>query len=130
MIPFFVVNVTIFNTFDFIGRSLPRWDSLVIVSPRWLWLPVVLRAAFVPLFVICKKPQLIHNDLATFAIMAAFALTNGYLGTLAMMFGPAKLAPADKETGGSIMVFMLTVGLTAGVWAGKALNEFLPGFET
>ena len=30
------------------------------------------------------------------------------------MFGPAKCRPADKETAGTIMVFLLTCGLTAG----------------
>ena len=40
-----------------------------------------------------------------------------------MMFGPAPLAPADKELGGTLMVFCLTFGLTAGVWSGFALEK-------
>ena len=58
--------------------------------------------------------------------MLTFALTNGYLGTLAMMFGPVTLRPADKEAGGSLMVFFLTLGLTLGVWTGNLLDYLEP----
>lgn len=122
-IPFFVILVTIFNTFDFIGRSLPRFDALVVVSPRFLIIPVLARFVFIPLFLFGGKiAHATNSDLPTYAIMALFALSNGYLGTLAMMFGPAKCRPADKETAGTIMVFLLTCGLTAGVWCGKLID--------
>lgn len=129
LIPFFVVIVAIFNVGDFIGRSLPRWEWLIIVPRRWLVLPVLARVAFVPVFVLCVEPHLIASDVATYLIVVAFSLSNGYLGTLAMQFGPELVEPQDRERAGAVMVTMLTVGLTIGVWSGNAINEFAPGFQ-
>jgi len=123
-IPFFVVLVTIFNVGDFVGRSMPRIDALVVITRKWLWLPIAARIVFVPLFVLSVHPRLIVSDLATYFIMFAFALSNGYLGTLAMMYGPVPLKPQDKEMGGTLMVFALTIGLTGGVWLGKLIDVF------
>lgn len=125
-VPFFVVLVAIFNLGDFIGRSVPRWYK--IVPPRFLWMPVAARIAFVPAFVFCVEPRLIASDAATYIIVLVFALTNGYLGTLAMQYGPAIVEPQDQERAGAVMVTMLTVGLTIGVWLGVAINAFAPGF--
>jgi hypothetical protein len=44
-----------FNLGDLIGRSLAsvvRWPS--ISNPRQMWLPVLLRTAFIPLFMFCN----------------------------------------------------------------------------
>jgi len=127
LVPFFVVIVSLFNLGDFVGRSLPRWLSFV--PPRWLVLPVLARAAFVPVFIFCVEPHLIASDAATYSIVILFALTNGYLGTLAMQFGPEMVQPQDRERAGAVMVTMLTVGLTLGVWSGNAINAFAPGFQ-
>lgn len=126
LVPFFVVLVAVFNLGDFVGRSLPRW--IKFVPPRFLWLPVLARVAFVPVFVFCVEPRLIASDAATYIIVLIFALTNGYLGTLAMQYGPELVQPQDRERAGAVMVTMLTVGLTIGVWCGVAINAFAPGF--
>jgi equilibrative nucleoside transporter 1/2/3 len=93
LIPFFVIIVSIFNVGDFIGRSLPRWERLIIVPRRWLTVPVLARVVFVPVFVLCVEPHLIASDVATYLIVIAFSLSNGYLGTLAMQFGPELVPP-------------------------------------
>jgi equilibrative nucleoside transporter 1/2/3 len=129
LIPFFVVIVSIFNLGDFIGRSLPRWERLIIVPRRWLFVPVLARVVFVPVFVLCVEPHLIASDVATYLIVIAFSLSNGYLGTLAMQFGPQLVPPQDRERAGAVMVTMLTIGLTLGVWTGVAINAFAPGFQ-
>ena len=52
------------------------------------------RVAFIPLFLLCNVqprhylPLVFDSDVAPMVIMVAFAFTNGYFGTLCMMYGP------------------------------------------
>lgn len=70
-------------------------------------------------------PQVINSDLFMYASMILFGLSNGYLGTLAMMYGPARVGVFDKEQAGTVMVFCLTIGLTSGVWTGVLINDLV-----
>jgi solute carrier family 29 (equilibrative nucleoside transporter), member 1/2/3 len=74
-------------------------------------------------FVIDTGFQFFKNDFWQYMFMAVFALTNGYQGTLCMMFGPQDAAAANKERAGTIMVFFLTCGLTVGVLTGTVIND-------
>jgi equilibrative nucleoside transporter 1/2/3 len=59
-------------------------------------LPYGYRIGFIPLFLICNVlPEgrvltsvLLESDIAYILIMAAFSLTNGYLGSLCMINAP------------------------------------------
>ena len=63
---------------------------------RQLWLLsilVILRLGFFPLFGYCNikprtTPVYFTHDAYPVSFMAVFALSNGYLGSLAMMYGP------------------------------------------
>jgi len=46
--------------------------------------------------------------------MTLFAFSNGYFGTLAMMFGPIEVLPHEKEMAGNIMTFFLILGIFIG----------------
>jgi len=55
----------------------------------------LLRLVFVPVFLLSnivvpnrQLPSLIQSDAVTVVAQALFGFTNGYLGTLAMMYGP------------------------------------------
>lgn len=119
-----IILITLFNAFDFIGRTAPRWDALIFVSPRWLPAATALRVVFVPLFIMCMHHVGLTSDMWAYASMIGMALTNGYFGTLAMMYGPERVGVKDKEQAGTVMVFFLTAGLTSGVWTGVLLNGF------
>ena len=65
--------------------------------PRWLFVPVLLRALFIPFFAFCNYrpvgverlwPVLIHWDWAYWAGGALLGLTSGYFSSMAMMFCP------------------------------------------
>jgi len=43
--------------------------------------------------------------------MILLAFTNGYCGTLSMMFGPKNVEPHEREHAGIIMSFSLNVGI-------------------
>ena len=52
------------------------------------------RIVFIPLFLLCNVqprhhiPVLFDSDIAPMLIMIVFAFTNGYFGTLCMIYGP------------------------------------------
>jgi hypothetical protein len=46
--------------------------------------------------------------------MIFFGMTNGYISTLSMMFGPSLVAPKDAGLAGTLMIFSLTIGLMSG----------------
>jgi len=112
-----VINIFLFQLFDFVGRMLPRW--LRLVRPRLLWLFSVARVAFGALFLMCILPgtpaPLFNSPAAGMVIMAFFALTNGYFGTLAMMYGPDCVDDTEKSTAGRIMSVALQLGIFSAV---------------
>lgn len=113
---FIIANIFIFQVFDFVGRILPRW--LVIIKPRVLWIFSVSRVVFGALFILCIVPAsspIFPSNWASFVIMMAFALTNGYFGTLAMMFGPINVEDNEKDTAGMIMSVFLQLGIFSAV---------------
>ncbi|KAK2146729.1 hypothetical protein LSH36_587g01005 [Paralvinella palmiformis] len=112
----------LFNVTDLVGRTLaglmqwPHEGSIL--------LPVlcILRVVFIPLFLLCnilphnQLPQYVafHNDYAPILIMLFFGMSNGYLGTLCMMYGPRVLDPENMEVAGSMMSLFLSLGLAMG----------------
>lgn len=123
MLQYPIIWITLFNSFDFIGRTAPRWDAAIFIGPGALWLPTVLRVVFVPAFIFCLHHlYFFTSDFMGYLCMSLMALSNGYCGTLAMMYGPARVDAINKERAGTIMVFFLTAGLTGGVWLGVLFN--------
>ena len=78
----------------------------------------LLRVVFVPLMCLCRVkdpslPVVFGSAAFPLVFMVLFALSNGYVSTLAMMDGPA-LVPATMEVAGATMVLCLCLGLLAG----------------
>jgi solute carrier family 29 (equilibrative nucleoside transporter), member 1/2/3 len=109
----------IFNLFDFIGRWSASKVTFACLNARNIWVPVVCRLVFFPLFLLCRivdsqLPTVFISDAWPIMFMIVFSLTNGYLSSLCMMLGPSLTDPKDSMLAGNIMVFCLTVGLFSG----------------
>jgi len=124
---FSILMVFIFQVMDMIGRSLPRWTQ--IIKSRVVWLFALIRVVFYPLIIFCIKPRIFANDAAAIAIMAVFATSNGYIGTLAMMYGSSspKLQNYEREAAGTIMSFFLNAGIFTGVLFSFAILYLVEG---
>lgn len=114
--PFFFL---LFNLFDFIGRWSASKISFSFLNAHNIWIPVVGRLIFFPLFLLCRitdsqLPTIFMSDAWPICFMIIFSLTNGYLSTMCMMLGPSLTEPRDSMLAGNIMVFCLTVGLFSG----------------
>jgi len=103
----------------------------ILFNPRNLIIPTLVRLAFFPLIVIMSyetpETPYLHSDGIAILIIAIFALTNGYLGTLSMIFGPSTvdLTENEKPTAGIIMSFSLGFGILLGQHVGFLLKFLL-----
>jgi hypothetical protein len=106
-----------FQVFDVVGRSMSGICAKVI-TPARLWIFVILRLAFIPLFILGQRhPQwcaLWGSDTGRLFLSAALAATNGLLATLAMMYGPARCPPERCEVAGIAMSCTMVTGIFSG----------------
>lgn len=120
---FFVPLTTflLYNFADLCGRQVTAW--LQAPGPRSKVLPglVLLRTCLVPLFVFCNFQPRVHlrtvafrSDLYPVLFTSLLGLSNGYLSTLALMYGP-KIVPRElAEATGVVMSFYVCLGLVLG----------------
>ncbi|XP_045735147.1 equilibrative nucleoside transporter 3 isoform X1 [Mirounga angustirostris] len=120
---FFVPLTTflLFNFADLCGRQVTAW--IQVPGPRSKVLPglVLLRTCLLPLFMFCNyQPRgrlhtvFFRSDLYPVLFTCLLGLSNGYLSTLALMYGP-KIVPRElAEATGVVMSFYLCLGLVLG----------------
>ncbi|XP_007478259.1 equilibrative nucleoside transporter 3 [Monodelphis domestica] len=120
----FFVPLTIFflyNIADLCGRQIPAW--IQIPGPKSKLLPglVLLRTFFVPLFIFCNYQPRLHLDKVFFnsdiypsVFISLLGFSNGYLSTLALMYGPKIMPKELAEATGILMSFYLCLGLALG----------------
>ncbi|XP_060100681.1 equilibrative nucleoside transporter 1 [Heteronotia binoei] len=116
----------VFNVFDWAGRSLTAVCMWPGKDSSLLPLMVIFRVIFIPLFILCNVqprrnlPVFFAHDAWYIVFMIFFSVSNGYLASLCMCFGPKKVLPHEAETAGAIMAFFLSLGLALG-----AVSSFL-----
>ncbi|KAK0138963.1 Equilibrative nucleoside transporter 3 [Merluccius polli] len=120
---FFVplTSFLLYSMADFCGRQATAW--LQVPGPTSKALPalVLCRTLLLPLFMFCNYQPRDHlhtvvfaNDLYPILFNCLLGLSNGYLGTLPMIYGP-KVVPRElAEATGVVMSFFLTLGLALG----------------
>ncbi|GAA5889996.1 hypothetical protein JCM8208_001191 [Rhodotorula glutinis] len=119
---FVPLGFAVFAGGDWLGRVLPQWEKLAWTNWKILMACSVARVAFVPLFLMCNQTAggegraIIRSDLAFFAIMLAFSLSNGYLSTLIMLASVVEpsLEQDEVEVAATCLAFYLTSGLAVG----------------
>ncbi|KAB0382336.1 hypothetical protein FD755_004253, partial [Muntiacus reevesi] len=120
---FFVPLTTflLYNFADLCGRQITAW--IQVPGPRSKVLPglVLLRTCLVPLFVFCNYQPRVHlhtvafqSDVYPVLFTSLLGLSNGYLSTLALIYGP-KIVPRElAEATGVVMTFYMCLGLVLG----------------
>jgi solute carrier family 29 (equilibrative nucleoside transporter), member 1/2/3 len=90
-----VLNYLLFNAGDYIGRILSGWIQRPRNQPNLVAFLTVLRIAFVPAFLLCNitqkhpLPVLIHSDEIFILLMLFFAISNGYIANISLIFAPS-----------------------------------------
>ncbi|XP_066548891.1 equilibrative nucleoside transporter 3 isoform X2 [Amia ocellicauda] len=116
-----LTSFLLYNMADFCGRQATAWVQAPGPRSRLLPVLVLLRTLLVPLFVFCNyQPRgrlhtvLFAQDAYPVVFISLLGLSNGYLGTLPMIYGP-KVVPRElAEPAGVLMSFFLTLGLATG----------------
>ncbi|XP_067876515.1 equilibrative nucleoside transporter 3 [Heterodontus francisci] len=111
----------LYNFADWTGRQITAWIQIPGPKSKALPILVLLRTLFLPLFIFCNyQPRdylhtvFFDRDFYPAIFISVLGLTNGYLGTLPMIYGP-KIVPKElSEPTGVVMSFFLTFGLAAG----------------
>jgi equilibrative nucleoside transporter 1/2/3 len=108
----FLLITTVFSVFDWIGRYLP--SHFRFPSRKYVFVPVVCRLIFVPIFVLSIQGVFDLNEpWWTLAWMAPFALTNGYGGTVSLIYGSTNegLSMSQRKYAGLLVSFAVNAGL-------------------
>ncbi|XP_078129002.1 equilibrative nucleoside transporter 3 [Sander vitreus] len=116
-----LTSFLLYNAADFCGRQATAWLQVPGPASRVLPALVLGRSVIVPLFMFCNyQPRdhlhavLFDHDLYPVVLNCLLGLTNGYLGTLPMIYGP-KVVPRElAEATGVVMSVFLTLGLAVG----------------
>ena len=114
-----LVVFLLFNTGDWIGRILAGVVKIVDEKSKWLMILCIARIVFIPLFLMCNYehrllPYVFNHDFWPIIINVLFSVSNGYLGSLGMMYGPKMVSIEYGETAGTMMSLFLQLGLTFG----------------
>lgn len=107
----------IWNLGDFFGRVCCAQKQWVVKSERTMLAYAMARIIFIPLYFMCNingRGGIINNDVVYFFIHFFFGITNGHLGTSAMMQSGSYVNEHEKAQAGSFMTLMISLGLTAG----------------
>ncbi|CAN9499920.1 unnamed protein product [Ophioblennius macclurei] len=116
-----LTSFLLYNVADFCGRQATAWLQIPGPTSRVLPALVLCRSVFVPLLMFCNfQPRdhlhmvLFTHDVYPVIFNCLLGLSNGYLGTLPMIYGP-KVVPRElAEATGVVMSFFLALGLAAG----------------
>ncbi|XP_030059276.1 equilibrative nucleoside transporter 3 [Microcaecilia unicolor] len=111
----------VYNFADWCGRQVTAWIQIPGPNSKALPTLVLLRSLFIPLFILCNFQPRTHFDRVLFlfdaypvVFISLLGLSNGYLGSLSMIYGP-KVVPRElAEASGLMMSFFLNLGLALG----------------
>jgi len=119
-----------YNLMDFVGKAIPGISVLQKVKPNVVYILVLLRVLFYPLFVLSIHPPVFSYAPIHIILCALLGFSNGYLSTLLFLFvinEDVLHVPAhQKEDSITLMTAFLVFGLAGGSLLGLV---FLPLLE-
>ncbi|KFV66038.1 Equilibrative nucleoside transporter 3, partial [Dryobates pubescens] len=116
-----LTSFLLYNFADWCGRQITAWIQLPGPKSKLLPALVLLRTIFLPLFILSNYQPRAHvrtvvfnRDIYPVVFTVLLGLSNGYLGTLVMIYGP-KIVPKElAEAAGVVMTFYVVLGLAVG----------------
>lgn len=112
---FSTVIVLLFNTGDFLSRIVLMFPALR-PSPMACLIGSVSRVLFIPLIVVCVR-GLINSEALPYVLVLLFGLTNGYFGTMSMIYcprTPTLSTAGERSMSGVVGGMFIQIGLALG----------------
>lgn len=110
-----------FNTCAMLGNiAVDFWPKLI--PEKRLWIFVVARLLFVPFFLFCNfkpdtrtVPVVFYNDAFYILGVMLFALTSGFMSSVAITMAPKSVAPEHASVAGMMASLTLMIGIATGI---------------
>ncbi|XP_030344274.1 equilibrative nucleoside transporter 3 isoform X1 [Strigops habroptila] len=116
-----LTSFLLYNFADWCGRQITAWIQMPGPKSKLLPALVLLRTIFLPLFIFSNyQPRaqiqtvVFNQDVYPVVFTALLGLSNGYLGTLVIIYGPKIMPKELAEAAGVVMTFYLMLGLAVG----------------
>lgn len=120
-----LVLLTIFSICDCVGRFMVRYRCGL--TPQNIWVAVLARFALVPVLVGIVKGYWLTSDVWSVLAVAVLGHTNGYVGTLTIIFVNESVHPDEQQLAGPFTSFFLNLGLVVGASAGLVMEKLVLG---
>ncbi|KAF3915387.1 hypothetical protein AA313_de0207472 [Arthrobotrys entomopaga] len=113
-IPF---SFLVWNSGDLIGRVVCGFPRIACTNPTILAIASTARLVYLPLYFLCNIKgggAKVNSDLFYEFVQFTFGLTNGYVGSNAIMLAPSLVSEDESQAAGGFMGLCLVAGLAAG----------------
>lgn len=125
-----ITNFLMYNISDFVGRWISTHVPLPVEKPKLLFSLSVLRWIGVPLLMLCnahprQNLPVVFGDVVFIFLITFTGITNGYLYLMAMMNGPAFVAPVLRNKSGFVLVLFMGLGVALGSLASSIVLRLL-----
>lgn len=118
-----VIVTTLFTVFDWVGRALPAkglWPKA-----KYAWIPIACRLLSYVIFMISIQGAVnLGEPWWTFCWMIPFALSNGYFGTIQMIYGSNVQTQSFEQR--QYASFLMSFAVNAGILAAMGLSLAVP----
>ncbi|KAL7700319.1 nucleobase transporter (NT4) [Lotmaria passim] len=112
---FTTLVMAVYNFTDLFGRLLSMWKRLW--PPRkYIFIGSLVRIIFIPLLVLCAK-HVIPSQAAAYVFTALMGVSNGFIGTLSMVYSPETPGlsnDAERASAGQLTGVCLLMGCSVG----------------
>ena len=118
-----ILLITLFNLFDFMGKSSPIFERFQVENPNLLFGLTCLRFCFYGLYIFATSgPAMVKGDpfgpTYVSTITAALGFSNGWVTANCLMTAPSRVKARDAEKTEMFMVWFLLLGLLVGALLG------------
>uniref|UniRef100_A0A6B2L554 Uncharacterized protein n=1 Tax=Arcella intermedia TaxID=1963864 RepID=A0A6B2L554_9EUKA len=110
---FAIILMFIFFVFSLFGKILLREKYFLKVKPKLVYILIICRIIFIPLWILCVLPKVFKHDVFPVSFMIFFALSDGYCGTYMMMHG-SSTDQIKRERSSLAMAWSKAMGITIG----------------
>lgn len=120
-----LILLTIFSIWDCVGRFMVR--HRFGLTPQNIWIAVLARFLLIPVIVGIVKGYWLTSDLWSVFFVSLLGHSNGYIGTLTIIFVNESVHPDEQQLAGPFTSFFLNLGLVLGASAGLLMEKLVLG---
>jgi equilibrative nucleoside transporter 1/2/3 len=118
-----LILLTVFSTGDITGRLLVRFRFGL--NPDNIWIAVLGRTFLFPLIICSVQSILFTHDAFSVIFVVLLGMSNGYVGTLAIILVNEVITEAEQSMAGTFTSFALNSGLVFGATIGMLIEDLV-----